>query len=171
MHPNFFLIIIKPTALCAFGKGKTLGRCPKPCSLEKGKTSLREVCELFVSRSVIVSLCFFLYPGFYLLVRTLSCPHPILKDRKAFVITERTGGKKGKEKRDRAPRYDEKFKEGVIRLITERGRPSKEVAAELGICLDTLRNGLKAAGAPSPGQAGRQNREAKKDKNRGLRVF
>ena len=79
--------------------------------------------------------------------------------------------KEGKEKRDRAPRYDEKFKEGVIRLITERRRPSKEVAAELGICLDTLRNGLKAAGAPSPGQAGRQNREAKKDKNRGLRVF
>ncbi len=162
MHPNFFLIIIKPTALCAFGKGKTFGRCPKPCSLEKGKTSLREVCELFVSRSVIVSLCFFLYPGFYLLVRTLSCPHPILKDRKAFVIMERTGGKKeGKKKGSAPPRYDEKFKEGVIRLITERGRPSKEVEAELGIYLDTLRNLLKTAGAPSPRQADRQNREAK----------
>lgn len=95
-----------------------------------------------------------------------------MKDRKAFVITERTGGKKkGKKKGIAPPRYDEKFKEGVIRLIAGRGRPSKEVAAELGICLDTLRNGLKAAGAPSPGQAGRQNREAKKDKNRGLRVF
>ena len=35
----------------------------------------------------------------------------------------------------------------------EQGRPSREVAAELGICSDTLRSWLKAAGAPSPGQA------------------
>ena len=72
------------------------------------------------------------------------------------------------------PRYDEKFKEGAIRLVTEQGRPSKEVAAELGICIDTLRNWLKAAGAPSPGQADRQNRDAKKARelegeNRALR--
>ena len=72
------------------------------------------------------------------------------------------------------PRYDDKFKEGAIRLVTEQGRPSKEVAAELGICIDTLRNWLKAAGAPSPGQADRQNRDAKKAReleaeNRALR--
>ena len=60
------------------------------------------------------------------------------------------------------PRYDKKFKEGAIRLVTEQGRPSREVASELGICIDTLRNWLKAAGAPSPGQADRQNRDAKK---------
>lgn len=46
--------------------------------------------------------------------------------------------------------------------MTEQGRPSKEVATELGIRIDTLRNWLKAAGEPSPGQADRQNREAKR---------
>ena len=37
-------------------------------------------------------------------------------------------------------------------MVTEQGRPSREVAAELGICIDTLRSWLKAAGAPSPGK-------------------
>lgn len=32
----------------------------------------------------------------------------------------------------------------------------------LGICIDTLRSWLKAAGAPSPGQADRQNRDARR---------
>ena len=68
----------------------------------------------------------------------------------------------GNKKGFTPPRYDEKFKEGAIRLVNEQGRPSKEVAAELGICIDTLRNWLKAAGEPSPGQADRQNREAKR---------
>lgn len=80
------------------------------------------------------------------------------------------GNKKGVTLR----RYDEKFKEGAIRLVTEQGRASKEVAAELGICIDTLRNWLKAAGEPSPGQADRQNRDAKRAReleaeNRALR--
>lgn len=60
------------------------------------------------------------------------------------------------------PRYDEAFKAGAVRMVTEQGRPSREVAAELGICIDTLRSWLKAAGAPSPGQAGRQNRDARR---------
>ena len=36
------------------------------------------------------------------------------------------------------PRYDEAFKSGAIKMVTEQGRPSKEVAAELGICVETL---------------------------------
>ena len=36
------------------------------------------------------------------------------------------------------PRYDEAFKAGAVRMVTEQGRPSREVAAELGICIDTL---------------------------------
>ena len=51
---------------------------------------------------------------------------------------------------------------GAVRMVTEQGRPSREVAAELGICIDTLRSWLKAAGAPSPGQADRQNRDARR---------
>lgn len=47
-------------------------------------------------------------------------------------------------------------------MVTEQGRPSREVAKELGICIDTLRSWLKSAGAPSPGQADRQNRDAKR---------
>ncbi len=51
-----------------------------------------------------------------------------------------------------------------VRMVTEQGRPSRQgrVAAELGICIDTLRSWLKAAGAPSPGQADRQNRDARR---------
>ena len=56
------------------------------------------------------------------------------------------------------PRYDEAFKAGAVRLVTEQGRQPTEVAKELGICIDTLRNWLKAAGIQM-GQASRQNRE------------
>ena len=44
------------------------------------------------------------------------------------------------------PRYDEAFKAGAVKMVTEQGRPSKEVAAELGICIDTLKSWLKRAG-------------------------
>ena len=50
------------------------------------------------------------------------------------------------------PRYDEAFKAGAIRMVTEQGRPSTEVARELGICIDTLRSWLKAAGVQADGQ-------------------
>ena len=60
------------------------------------------------------------------------------------------------------PRYDEAFKAGAVRMVIEQGRPSREVAKELDICINTLRNWLKSAGAPSPGEADRQNRDAKR---------
>ena len=44
------------------------------------------------------------------------------------------------------PRYDEAFKAGAVKMVTEQGRPVKEVASELGICIDTLRSWLKRAG-------------------------
>ncbi len=56
------------------------------------------------------------------------------------------------------PRYDEAFKAGAVRLVTEQGRQPTEVAKELGICIDTLRNWLKASGIQL-GQASRLNRE------------
>jgi len=55
------------------------------------------------------------------------------------------------------PRYDEAFKTGAVKMVTEQGRPSKEVAAELGICIDTLKSLLKRAGF-QPGATDRQNR-------------
>ena len=67
-----------------------------------------------------------------------------------------------KRKHAAPPRYDEAFKTGAIHMVTEQGRPSREVAKELGICIDTLRSWLKSAGAPSPGQADRQSRDAKR---------
>ena len=60
------------------------------------------------------------------------------------------------------PRYDEAFKAGAIRMVTEQGRPSAEVAKELGICIDTLRSWLKAATGTSAGGVDRQNREARR---------
>jgi transposase len=65
-------------------------------------------------------------------------------------------------KHEAPPRYDEAFKDGAVRMVTEQGRPCREVASELGICIDTLRSWLKTAGAPSPGQADRQNRDARR---------
>jgi len=56
------------------------------------------------------------------------------------------------------PRYDEAFKSGAVRLVTEQGRQPTEVAKELGICIDTLRSWLKASGIQM-GQASRQDRE------------
>ena len=53
------------------------------------------------------------------------------------------------------PRYDEAFKTGAVKMVTEQGRPSKEVAAELGICIDTLKSWLKRAGF-QPGATDRQ---------------
>jgi transposase len=44
------------------------------------------------------------------------------------------------------PRYDEAFKAGAIRLVTEQKRSPSEVAKELGICIDTLKTWLKKAG-------------------------
>ena len=66
------------------------------------------------------------------------------------------------QKHTAPPRYDEAFKAGAVRMVTEQGRASREVAAEFGVCIDTLRSWLKAAGAPSPGQTDRQNRNAKR---------
>jgi len=56
------------------------------------------------------------------------------------------------------PRYDEAFKTGAVRLVTEQGRQPIEVTKELGICIDTLRSWLKSAGIQM-GQASRLNRE------------
>lgn len=51
-----------------------------------------------------------------------------------------------KKKGTPPPRYDEAFKAGAVRLVTEQGRQSTDVARELGICIDTLRCWLKASG-------------------------
>lgn len=56
------------------------------------------------------------------------------------------------------PRYDEGFKAGAVRMVTEQGRQPTEVAKGLGICIDTLRSWLKASGIQM-GQASRLNRE------------
>ena len=41
--------------------------------------------------------------------------------------------------------------------MTEEGRPMREVAEELGVCTDTIRNWLKASGI-QPKETERQNR-------------
>lgn len=68
-----------------------------------------------------------------------------------------------KGKRETPRKYDDAFKEGAIRPVTEQGRPSREVAQELGICTDTLCNWLKVAGL-NVGQTNRQNRDTRRTK-------
>lgn len=46
-------------------------------------------------------------------------------------------------------------------MVSEQGRPGREVAAELGICIDTLWSRLKASGI-TPRTADRQNRDSKR---------
>jgi|GEM_PF-565348 len=101
-----------------------------------------------------------------LLIALLICPHTRFaghennryngKEKGAFTMSEK------QRKHEAPPRYDEAFKAGAVRMVTEQGRPCREVASELGICIDTLRSWLKTAGAPSPGQADRQNRDARR---------
>lgn len=66
-----------------------------------------------------------------------------------------------KKKQGAPPRYDEAFKAGAVRMVTEQGRSSTEVAKELGICIDTLRSWLKGVGIQA-GEANRQNREQRR---------
>lgn len=49
-------------------------------------------------------------------------------------------------KRGAPPRYDDSFKAGAVSMVTEQGRSIRQVALELGICIDTLRSWLKNAG-------------------------
>lgn len=44
------------------------------------------------------------------------------------------------------PRYDEEFKKGAMALVTEKGMQLKSASKDLGICPDTLRSWLNAAG-------------------------
>lgn len=56
------------------------------------------------------------------------------------------------------PRYDEAFKKGAVKMVAEQGCSFKEVATELGICIDTLLFLLKRTGF-QPSSLTRQNRE------------
>jgi len=60
-------------------------------------------------------------------------------------------------------RYDDAFKAGAVRLVEEQGRPSKEVAQELGVCEDSLKTWLKLAGI-HPVATERNNRDAQRIK-------
>jgi len=39
--------------------------------------------------------------------------------------------------------YNDAFREGAIKMVIEQKLPVKQVAKELGICIDTLRSWLK----------------------------
>lgn len=61
------------------------------------------------------------------------------------------------------PRYDDAFKSGAVRMVTEQSRSIREVASELGICVDTLRSWIKASGQ-SPSSIDRHNRSVNRQK-------
>jgi transposase len=94
--------------------------------------------------------------------KTVGAPISELPDRIKFVIIKQKGQKimentkKGQEKsrKSNANRYDEEFKAGAVRLVLEQKRPIKQAASDLGVCVDTLKNWVKA-------QNGSQSDEAK----------
>lgn len=65
------------------------------------------------------------------------------------------------EKNSAPPRYDIAFKSSAVKMVTEQKRPSREVVAELGICIDTLCTWLKETGVQM-GQADRDHRDARR---------
>ena len=65
---------------------------------------------------------------------------------------------KMKKKGTPPPRFDEAFKAGAVRMVTEQRREPKEVTRDFGICIDSLRTWLKGAGMEM-GQVSRHNRE------------
>jgi len=62
-----------------------------------------------------------------------------------------------------SPRYDKDFKDGAVKLVVEQGRPRKEVAKELGVCDDSLRNWIKLSGAV-PATVESKNKDARRIK-------
>ena len=50
------------------------------------------------------------------------------------------------KKRTAPPKYQESFKLGAVKLVVDGGHSPKEVASELGVHVDTIRNWLKAYG-------------------------
>ena len=69
----------------------------------------------------------------------------------------------GRERGTAPPRYDDAFKAGAIRLVTEQKGLTREVAQEWGICIDTLKNRLKGAGVQHE-QTDGQNRDARRQR-------
>lgn len=88
-------------------------------------------------------------------------PIPELTDTKNSRNMERKGAIEMETKKKKGtppPRYDEAFKAGAVRMVTEQGRQPMEMAKDLGICIDTLRSWMKSS-CIQMGQASRQNRE------------
>lgn len=98
-------------------------------------------------------------------MRRRNAPIPGLTDRKNSRKLERKGARTMEQKKTKKgtppPRYDEAFKTGAVRLVTEQGHQPADVAKELGICIETLRSWLKASGIQM-GQASRLNREQRR---------
>ena len=92
--------------------------------------------------------------------QVVVAPIPELTDRKDSRKMERGKTMEANTKKKGAPppRYDEAFKAGAVQMVTEQGREPKEVAKDLGICIDTLRSWMKTAGMQM-GQVSRANRE------------
>ena len=62
-----------------------------------------------------------------------------------------------------AKKYEPEIKDGAIKLVTEQGRSVKEVAAELGIHLETLRYWIRGLWL-NPTSINKSNKEAKRIK-------
>ena len=69
-----------------------------------------------------------------------------LTDKKYMVKSEQEEKNMQTQNKKTRIRYDETFKEGAIKMVTEQKIPVVQAAKSLGITDDTLRNWLKKAG-------------------------
>ena len=69
-----------------------------------------------------------------------------LTDKKYMVKSEQEEKNMQSQNKKTQIRYDETFKEGAIKMVTEQKIPVVQAAKSLGITDDTLRNWLKKAG-------------------------
>lgn len=61
------------------------------------------------------------------------------------------------------PRYDKAFKAGAVKMVTEQGLSMRSAAADLGICIDTLRSWVRASGS-EPSSLERYNRDNRRQR-------
>lgn len=70
------------------------------------------------------------------------------------------------------PRYDETFKSGAVKMVTEQSRPIRDVASDLGICVETLRSWIKQSGAiPSVVEHNNRNNNRQRELEAEIRLL
>lgn len=70
------------------------------------------------------------------------------------------------------PRYDEAFKSGAVKMVTEQGLSLRTAASSLGICTDTLRSWVRNSGSdPSSVECRNRNNRRQRELEAEIRAL